>query len=255
MSHPLSREQLRHFVRFGYVILPQAASPELIAQLREVTEAELVARKKPFELEADVQYPGSPASSDAVGGQTIRRLLHAYTRHTAYKAWAENAAVTASIKQLLGCEQVLLSPNHHNCMMTKQPAFSSETHWHRDTRYWRFSDKYLINSWLALGDEKAENGGMMILPGSHRWDVKPEALDEAQFLIEGHPANQGRLTLAKQVDLNAGDCLLFSAHCFHAAGANRTDMRKFSLVFTYHGQDTHGLPGTRSDVLPSVVVG
>ncbi len=254
MSQHLSREQLSHFVRFGYVILPQVATPEQLVQLRATTEAELAARHEPFELEADVQYPGAPVSAAAEGGQTIRRLLQAYTRHEVYQNWAEHPAVTASVKQLLGCEQLLLSPNHHNCMMTKQPAFSSHTHWHRDTRYWRFSDKYLINSWLALGDEKAENGGMMILPGSHRWDVKPEALDAAQFLIEDHPANLGRLTLARQVDLNAGDCLLFSAHCFHAAGANKTDQRKFSLVFTYHGEGTQGIAGTRSAVLAPVVL-
>ena len=212
-------------------------------------------RTVPFELEAEVKYPGAPESADALGGETIRRLLQAYERDPVYRGWAEAPLLTDSVKQLLNCEQLLLTPNHHNCIMTKQPAFSSQTNWHRDTRYWRFSDKYLINSWLALGDEKAENGGMMILPGSHRWDVKPEALDEAQFLIEDHPANQGRLTLAKQVDLEAGDCLLFSAHCFHAAGANTTDLRKFSLVFTYHGEGTHGVAGTRSDVLPSVVVG
>ncbi len=33
-------------------------------------------------LEADVHYPGAPESPDAPGGQTIRRLLHAYTPAT-----------------------------------------------------------------------------------------------------------------------------------------------------------------------------
>lgn len=250
----LTEDQVQHFVRFGYVILPNAADASEIEHLRNVTEDELSARHEPYELEADVHYPGAPASKEAEGGQTIRRLLHAYNRHDVYKAWAEKSLITEAVKGLLGSENLFISPNHHNCVMTKQPAFSSKTSWHRDTRYWHFSNKYLINSWLALGDEKAENGGMLILPGSHRWDVDVNALDEAQFLIEGHPSNTARLSLAKQVDLNAGDCLLFSAHCFHAAGANTTDMRKFSLVFTYHGENTEGLPGSRSSVLPSVLV-
>jgi len=250
----LTEQQVEHFVRFGYVILPNAADAGEVGHLREVTEAELTARNKPFELEADVHYPGAPSSQDAAGGQTIRRLLHAYSRHEAYTYWAQKPLITDAVKRLLGMEELFISPNHHNCIMTKQPAFSSKTNWHRDTRYWHFTNKYLINSWLALGDEKAENGGMLILPGSHRWDVDVNALDEAQFLIEDHPSNTGRLTLAKQVDLNAGDCLLFSAHCFHAAGANTTDERKFSLVFTYHGESTEGLPGTRSAVLPSIQV-
>ena len=251
----LTEQQVEHFVRFGYVILPQAANADELITLREVTEGQLASRQAPYELEADVHYPGSPESEDAVGGQTIRRLLHAYTRDEAYTNWAENPQITASIKQLLGSEQLYISPNHHNCIMTKQPAFSSKTNWHRDTRYWHFTNKYLINSWLALGDEKAENGGMLILPGSHRWDVDASSLDDAQFLIEDHPANSARLTLAKQVDLNAGDCLLFSAHCFHAAGANLTKRRKFSLVFTYHGENTESLANTKSSVLPPIKIG
>lgn len=250
----LTEQQVSHFIRFGYVVLPQAASAAQVQMLRTVTDEQLEQHEAPFELEADVHYPGAPASSDAPGGQTIRRLLQAYDRHPAYREWAESPLLTGAIKQLLGAEQLYLSPNHHNCMMTKHPAFSSQTNWHRDTRYWHFSNKYLINAWLALGDEQAENGGMLILPGSHRWDVAPEALDEAQFLIEDHPVNMGRLTLAKQVDLKAGDCLLFSAHCFHAAGRNRTAQCKYSLVFTYHGEGTTSVPGTRSAVREAVVM-
>ena len=250
----LTEQQVEHFVRFGFVILPNAADAAQIAVIREVTEAQLAARQEPFELEADVHYPGAPVSKDAAGGQTIRRLLHAHSRHEAYTDWAEKPPITEAIKSLLGSDDLYISPNHHNCIMTKQPEFSSKTNWHRDTRYWHFSNKYLINSWLALGDEKAENGGMLILPGSHRWDVDVNALDDAQFLIEDHPSNIARLTLAKQVDLNTGDCLLFSAHCFHAAGANTTDRRKFSLVFTYHGGNTESLPGTRSSMLPSIKI-
>ena len=250
----LTEQQVEHFVRFGFVILPNAADTAEISHLRQVTDTALADRNEPFELEADVHYPGAPLSEGAAGGQTIRRLLDAHARHEAYKNWAKKPLVTQAIKSLLSAKDLFISPNHHNCIMTKQPAFSSRTGWHRDTRYWHFSNKYLINSWLALGDEKAENGGMLILPGSHRWDVDVNALDEAQFLIEDHPSNTARLTLAKQVDLNAGDCLLFSAHCFHAAGANITDKRKFSLVYTYHGENTESLPDTKSAILPSIKI-
>ena len=250
----LTTQQVKHFVRFGFVIIPHAANLSTLSALKNATEHQLATRQAPFELEADVHYPGSPSSKDAAGGQTIRRLLQAHGRDATYTQWAENASVTNAIEQLLCTDALYISPNHHNCVMTKQPAFSSKTNWHRDTRYWHFTDKYLINAWLALGDEKAENGGMLILPGSHRWDVDADSLDEAQFLIEDHPSNAGRLTLAQQVDLNAGDCLLFSAHCFHAAGANTTDQRKFSLVFTYHGENTKSLPNTKSAILPSIKV-
>lgn len=242
----LSKQQLKQFVRDGYVVLPALLDEEKLTGLRQVTNEHLQQRVEPFELETEVQYPGAPASTEAEGGRTIRRLLKAYQRHEIYKEVAENRTVVNSIRQLLSSEELYLNPNHHNCMMTKQPDYSSETHWHRDTRYWQFNNKYLINAWFALGDEKTENGGMWILPGSHRWDVSSESLDDAQFFRTDLESNQARLSLAEPVHLNAGDCLLFSAHCFHAAGANHTQQRKFSLVYTYHGEKTQGIDGTRS---------
>jgi len=71
---------------------------------------------------------------------------------------------------------------------------------------------------------------MKILPGSHRWEVQDDALDDAQFLKLDHPYNQDRLATQRLVSLNAGDLLLFSAHCFHAAGKNSTKQPKYSLV-------------------------
>lgn len=214
--------------------------------MRTLTELHLQERIEPFELEAQVRYPGAPTSTDAIGGDTIRRVLMAYQRDAAFAKQASRAEIVGGIKQILDTNAVLLNPNHHNCVMTKQPAYSSETLWHRDTRYWNFSDKYLINAWFALGDEQIENGAMKILPGSHRWEVQEQALDDAQFLKLDHPDNQYRLATQRLVSLAKGDVLLFSAHCFHAAGKNKTVEPKFSMVFTYHGESTTPISGTHS---------
>ncbi len=248
----MSTTQKNQFVRDGYLVLPNLLSNKEVDSLRAVTEQHLEQRITPYELETDVLYPGAPESEGSLGGSTIRRLLHAYDRDPEFQGCAQHPAILAAIKTLLSAQKVFLTPNHHNCVMTKQPEFSSQTNWHRDTRYWHFNNKYLINAWYALGDESADNGGMLVLPGSHRWDVDANVLDEAQFLIEDHPSNQARLSLAEQVDLQAGDCLLFSAHCFHAAGANRTKQSKYSLVFTYHSEGTHSIAGSKSSELPSI---
>ncbi|MBX2848501.1 MAG: phytanoyl-CoA dioxygenase family protein [Acidiferrobacterales bacterium] len=227
---PLSAAQIQQFKIDGYLALPSLLDQNLLEQLRSLTAEHLAQKIKPFELETDVQYPGAPASKNAKGGDTIRRLRMAYQRHSSFKELAKKPEIINGIKQILGCESLYLNPNHHNCVMTKQPEFSSETLWHRDTRYWNFNNKYLINAWYALGDELEANGAMKIIPGSHRWDVPDEALDEAQFLIQDHPFNKDRLATQRLVKLKAGDALLFSAHCFHAAGKNTTDQAKFSAV-------------------------
>ncbi len=243
---PFTSAQIEQFKIDGYLVLPALLEKHEVDELRSITDKHLTNRIAPFELEADVKYPGAPSNKDAKGGETIRRLLLAVERDHAYAKQAYRAEIVNGIKQILGSDTLCLNPNHHNCIMTKQPAYSSETLWHRDTRYWNFSDKYLINAWFALGDEQQENGAMKILPGSHRWEVQDRALDEAQFLKPKHPDNQYRLETQRLVTLNKGDVLLFSAHCFHAAGKNITRQTKYSMVFTYHGNSTHPIAGTHS---------
>jgi len=250
----LSPAQIQQFKIDGYLVLPSALNSMEIETLNTLTQQHLNERIAPFELETDVHYPGAPASATADGADTIRRLFKAYERHEAFATLAKRPDTCSGIKQILDCKALLLNQNHHNCVMTKNPQFSSETLWHRDTRYWSFSDKYLINAWYALGDELTANGAMKILPGSHRWDVQEEALDEAQFLKLDHTDNQHRLATARLLELKAGDVLLFSAHCFHAAGKNQTNQPKFSAVFTYHGQITKALSGTHSASSPEIRV-
>jgi len=250
----LDAAQIQQFKIDGYLVLPAALCARTVEALRQMTTQHLATRIEPFELETEVHYPGAPASQIDEGGDTIRRLLLAYQRDEQFRRIASDEHITQGIKKILNARELLLNPNHHNCVMTKQPAYSSETLWHRDTRYWNFDNKYLINAWFALGDEQLENGAMKILPGSHRWEVREEALDEAQFLKPEHTDNQARLETQRLVTLNAGDALLFSAHCFHAAGKNTTDQNKYSLVFTYHGEATKPIRGSRSDHLKEITI-
>lgn len=130
--------------------------------------------------------------------------------------------------------------------MTKQPAFSSVTGWHRDSRYWNFARADLVSAWLALGDEQIENGCLLVLPGSHHWTINSGQLDASQFLRTDLPANKPLLEQAIPVPLRQGDLLLFHSNLFHAAGRNTTVKTKFSMVFTYRSADNLPKPGSRS---------
>jgi phytanoyl-CoA hydroxylase len=243
--------QRDRFVTDGYAIVPsltgQIARERMLARAR----ADLAAEAGPLEYEAQLHYPGAPASLEAPGGHTARRLLQAYARDPVFRDWATSAELAVHLRQLLG-PNVALAQAHHNCVMTKQPRYSSVTGWHQDVRYWSFERPELVSVWLALGDETEENGGLRVIPGSHRVDLAPSQLDEALFLREDLPANQPLLDRRVPLTLHAGDVLFFHCRTLHAAGANRTAATKFSLVFTYHALDNPPRPGTRSASLPSI---
>jgi phytanoyl-CoA hydroxylase len=203
------------------------------------------------EYETDTHYPGAPATLDAPGGRTVRRLLQAYARADVFREWALSPLIAGRLAQLLG-PGVMLSQAHHNCVMTKNPAYSSLTQWHRDIRYWSFEKPELVSVWLALGEERLNNGCLLLLPGSQRVDFAPGQLDAAQFLRTDIDENRALLRTQIAAELHAGDVLFFHCRLFHAAGSNQTADTKLSVVHSYHAADNHPLPGTRSAALPEV---
>ena len=214
---------------------------------------QLATQAGPLEYEAQVKYPGAPASTLAPGGTTVRRLLQAAARDPLFLQWATSPPIAARLHQLLG-PRVELSQAHHNCIMTKNPAFSSATGWHQDIRYWSFEKPELVSVWLALGPEHEDNGCLWLVPGSHRLALRRDQYDADLFLRTG-PEENDRLVQDKiAAELHEGDVLFFHCRLLHAAGRNCTGLTKFAAVFTYHAADNRPLPNTRSASLPDIAV-
>jgi len=235
----------RTFHADGYIVLRGFAPPAVCDRIEQVARRQLAAAVPPVEYEAELGYPGAPASRDADGGGTVRRLRQAYGRDEAFRQWATDPAVARVVSTLLG-EPACLTLAHHNCVMTKHPRFGSQTGWHRDTRYWSFARPELVTVWLALGREDDSNGVLRVIPGSHTVALEPGQLDAAEFLVESHPASQALLRGVRPLVLERGDVLFFDSRLFHAAGQNVSDAVKLSAAFAYFGAGNHPLPGTRS---------
>ena len=254
MSENASKPQLQQapadaktqFDRDGFLILRGLASDALRQYMQREIAAALEPPLGPLEYEAEVEYPGAPAHIDAPGGKTPRRLLHAYSRAPVFREWAHAPRIIDVVELLMDSHRLMISQNHHNCIMTKMPGFSSATGWHQDIRYWCFDRPDLINVWLALGDEYPANGGMRLIPGSHRLNIDRGRLDAALFLRPELPENAELLSRVVDARLAAGDVLFFHCRTFHAAGNNTTQDNKYSLVFSYRAEDNQPIPQTRS---------
>ncbi len=249
------QKSIAQFHEDGFIITPALAPASLCESIRKVALASIDPLLAPVEYESDVQYPGSPVDRQSLGGNTPRRLLNAYTRDHIFRKWATSKEVTDRVRSLLGCKQIAVSQNHHNCLMTKHPGFSSSTKWHQDIRYWLFDKPDLINVWLALGSETQNNGGMRLIPGSHRLDFDRGRFDGALFFREDINENQGIIGTAINANLECGDVLFFHSRTLHAASKNHSDTLKLSLVFTYRDINNNPLAGTRSASYPDIPCG
>jgi len=248
------RAQIAELRDKGYVVVRRFVPQAGLAKLNEAAAAQLAARAQPLELEADLKYPGAPASRAAAGGETVRRLLDAYVRDPAFAHWGTPPDLREWMQAYFG-ESVLMSRAHHNCLMTKHPRYGSLTGWHRDMRYWSFQREDLVSVWIALGEEQVENGALWFVPGSHRMSFGADRFDEAKFFRADRADNAEVIRTAVSPPLAPGDAVYFHCNTLHSAGRNQSNAVKFSLVYTYHGRSNAPNAGTRSASKPEIELG
>ena len=192
--------------RDGGVIVEDFLSPELLAALR----ADLLPK---------VEKVGKGA--DSFFGTETRRLsrLFAHTTHCVdillhplfypvaqhfvcapFKMWSGDELMEVTCDLQFGAGQVIqIGPGQGaQALHRDEGAFMWSRSFGREAR---------LQIMIALSDFTAENGGTLVIPGSHKWDDSRAPKKEETI----------------PTVMKAGSALLFLGGTFHAGGENRTE--------------------------------
>lgn len=137
--------------------------------------------------------------------------------------------------RIVGPVEEMVGPVHAaQSMFYFKPPGARGQALHQDNIFLQAHPETCIAAWVAIDDCDGENGGLKVLPGSHRYEIicPDEADPEESFtsteitLPEGFTAEQTRLA--------AGDVLFFHGSMVHGSGPNRSAERfRRSLIFHY----------------------
>ena len=255
----LSDEQLQQFHQDGFLILRNFADKKKCEAILDIAKAHLKHKIEPIETELGygdkskeyrtevADYRSMPKEVHAA----VRRLRQVYSRDILFKEWMEEVKIRPVLQQILD-DQVVITTAHHNSIMTKMPHQSTQTRWHQDRRYWRYSDDNLVSIWLALDDEYSDNGVLEFIPGSHLIKFKSEQFDEKEYFREEFDKNIPLIKKKVSTTLQRGDVVIFHSLLLHRANKNVTDKPKISFVYTVKGASTKVIEGTRSAEYPEI---
>ena len=255
----LSTIQLQQFNQDGFLILRDFADKKKCEAILDVAKVHLKHKIEPIETEIGYDGKSKEYRTDVTDyskeemGTTVRRLRQVYSRDIIFKAWMEDEKIRPILQQILN-DQVVITTAHHNSVMTKMPHQSTQTRWHQDRRYWRYSDDNLVSVWLALDNEYSENGVLEFIPGSHRMKFEADQFDEKEYLREEFDKNTPIIKQKVSTTLHKGDVVLFHSLLLHRANKNATDEAKISFVYTVKGASTNVIEGTRSAEYPEVIL-
>ncbi len=243
----LTQEQLESFTKNGYLILRSFAKGNQCDAILDIAKAHLKHQIAPIETESE--YNNVEDKSQI----TVRRLRQVYNRDIVFKEWMEDENMRPILKQILG-DKPLITLAHHNSIMTKMPHSSTQTSWHQDIRYWRFTNGDLISVWLALDEERDDNGVLEFIPASHTMEFTPDQFDKKEYFRSDYLANQELIDTKQSTVLQKDDVVLFHSKLLHRANKNSTNSPKISFVYTVRASENLPLVGTRSSAYPEIIL-
>ncbi len=114
--------------------------------------------------------------------------------------------------------------------INKPPGAGSHIDWHQDNGYHRGGLPEYLTLWLALDDSDTENGGLLVLPGSHTQGKRDHELAGGVHWVIPEIDESDAVPL----DAKAGDLLAFSSLLVHKTVGNHTqDRHRRAWVIQY----------------------
>ena len=134
----------------------------------------------------------------------------------------------------------LLGPNlrlHTSKLNFKSAGYGAAVEWHQDWAFYPHTNDDLLAVGVMLEDCTADNGPLMVIPGSHRGPVYDHHHDN---LFAGGVREEAIAELLDQaVDITApaGSISLHHVRTLHASRNNRADSLRPLLLFSYAAVD------------------
>jgi ectoine hydroxylase-related dioxygenase (phytanoyl-CoA dioxygenase family) len=232
----LSLEQAEQYRTEGYLVVPDLLTSE--------------------EVETFLAHEASRDHSVGFG-------LHGHTMDSQYRVLAAHSRVAGGAAQLLGGRPRIVQ----TMLLAKAPDGGRGIALHQDSHYLPNEPNTLMACWLALTDTDRENGGLCVVPGSHREglraagkarDAAEHAVWETEHTMRDHTGREWNQTLVsfeiqdldpaslRFLTVPRGAGVYFTGLTIHGSFANRsTDRPRPAFAVHYVHEDTWVL---RTDV-------
>lgn len=235
----VTSEQLQSWQDNGFLLVPSLFSSEEVARIRDHF----------MNIQAQSQNPDSPLrdcyaplSLEQAAGDKLKefpRVMHPHKWDELSRAQMLDSRLHTVLCDLFGEE-----PLAAQSMFYFKPAGARGQALHQDNFYLNVRPGTCIAAWLAVDDADEENGGMSVVPGSHKLGVQcPGMADMSQsFTTELVAVPEGLEAVPAR--MKAGDVLFFNGSLIHGSTPNSSNDRfRRAFICHYVGNSLVGMSG------------
>lgn len=232
----LTKTQIEQYETQGYTLVPNALPPELLDELRSVTDeicaqaSELTEHSPALDLEP----------SHTVDEPRVRRIKQPQNVHPFYSELARHPAVLDPIKPILGPNIRLRAGCKINM---KNPSHGSAVEWHQDWAFYPHTNQSVLAVGILLDDMDETNGPVMFLDGSHRGPVYSHHSQGAFCGAINLSEASLNVSNAREMYATAGSMTIHHARLVHGSAVNRSDRPRRILFYEFTSADAWPLAG------------
>ena len=201
-----------------------------------------------YENQVD-QYIQSGGKLPHQAGHPLKNARALYCVNEIFQRLVMNYGIVELARNYIGdvklrdCHLLINSPDE----MNKKRGVKADVNWHRDSR-WQSDDlsPYLLHCFLLLTDMTSENGGTLVVPGTHA--IKEQDyyfLDNQKGThVDGNYYKvfpQALFPSRSQVIASKGSLVFIDPMLIHAQGINVTDERRAVVNFMFQRSDVRPL--------------
>jgi ectoine hydroxylase len=233
---PITADELAGFDRDGFLAIDQLITPDEVS----VYHAELSRLIDDPTMRADERSIVEPRS------QEIRTIFEVHKISELFAKLAADPRVVGRARQILGSDVYV-----HQSRINVKPGFgASGFYWHSDFETWHAEDGLAnmrtVSVSIALTKNHDTNGGLMIMPGSHKTFLGCEGATpkdnykrSLQMQDAGIPSDETLTSLASDYGIRlftgeAGSATWFDCNCMHGSGDNITPFPRSNVFIVFN---------------------
>ncbi|MFE9612342.1 ectoine hydroxylase [Streptomyces sp. NPDC006012] len=233
---PIPADGLRAFDRDGFLPVEQLITDDEVAHYRGELDR-LIADPA---IRADERSIVEPKSKE------IRSVFEVHRISEVFAQLVRDERVVGRARQILGSDVYV-----HQSRINVKPGFgASGFYWHSDFETWHAEDGLprmrAVSVSIALTENLDTNGGLMIMPGSHRTflgcaGATPEDNYKKSLQMQdaGTPSDAALTALAGEHGIRlftgrAGSATWFDCNCMHGSGDNITPFPRSNVFIVFN---------------------
>ncbi|MFG2608046.1 ectoine hydroxylase [Streptomyces sp. NPDC048514] len=233
---PIANADLQAYERDGFLAVDQLITPDEV----EVYRGELERLVTDPAIRADERSIVEPKSKE------IRSVFEVHKISEVFAKLVRDPRVVGRARQILGSDVYV-----HQSRINVKPGFgASGFYWHSDFETWHAEDGLpnmrTVSVSIALTENFDTNGGLMIMPGSHRTFLgcsgetpKDNYKKSLQMQDAGTPSDEALTALASEHGIRlftgkAGSATWFDCNCMHGSGDNITPYPRSNVFIVFN---------------------